>query len=70
MLNTIVCRASSGFNKTKVMENWTLNVAASGTYVKSSDKPLADYPTGASGIPTGWVVSDDVLIYAPEMRDD
>ena len=51
LLNTIVCRASSGFNKTKVMENWTLNVAANGTYVKSSDKPLAEYPIGASGIP-------------------
>ena len=70
LLNTIVCRASSGFNKTKVMENWTLNVAASGTYVKSSDKPLAEYPTGASGIPTGWVVSDDILIYAPEISFD
>ena len=70
LLNTIVCRASSGFNKSKIMENWTLNVAASGTYVKSSDKPLAEYPTGASGIPTGWIVSDDILLYAPEISFD
>ena len=70
LLNTIVCRASSGFNKSKALENWTLNVAASGTYVKSSDKPLAEYPTGASGIPTGWIVSDDVLLYAPEISFD
>ena len=70
LLNTIVCRASSGFNKTKVMENWTLNVAASGTYVKSSDKPLADYPIGASGIPEGWIISDDILLYQPEISFD
>ena len=70
LLNTIVCRASSGFNRTKIMENWTLNVAASGTYVKSSDKPLAEYPTGASGIPTGWTVNDDILLYAPEISFD
>ena len=70
LLNTIVCRASSGFNKNKIMENWTLNVSATGTYVKSSDKPLAEYPTGASGIPTGWIVSDDILLYAPEISFD
>ena len=70
LLNTIVCRASSGFNKNKYMENWTLNVSGTGTYVKSSDKPLSEYPTGASGIPTGWTISDDVLIYAPEISFD
>ena len=70
LLNTIVCRASSGFNKSGVMDNWTLNVSATGTYVKSSDKPLAEYPTGANGIPTGWIVSDDILLYAPEISFD
>ena len=70
LLNTIVCRASSGFNKSKYMENWTLNVSATGTYVKSSDKPLAEYPVGASGIPTGWIVSDDILLYPPEISFD
>ena len=69
-LNTIICRASSGFNRTKYMENWVLNVAATGTYVKSSDKPLADYPQGDSGIPTGWTVIDDVLLYAPKVEFD
>ena len=70
LLNTIICRASSGFNATKVMENWTLNVASSGNYVKSSSVPLAEYPTGASGIPTGWTVSDDILLFAPEISFD
>ena len=70
LLNTIVCRASSGFNKTKIMEDWVKNVSATGTYVKSSDKPLADYPTGNSGIPTGWTVIDDVLLYAPTIDFD
>ena len=70
LLNTIVCRASSGFNKSKYMEDWVKNVAATGTYVKSSDKPLAEYPTGNSGIPTGWTVIDDVLLYAPTIDFD
>ena len=70
LLNTIVCRASSGFNTSKYMEDWVKNVSATGIYVKSSDKPIAQYPIGNSGIPTGWTISDDVLLYPPSISFD
>ena len=70
VLNTIVCRAYTGFTSTNPMMDWVKGVAGEGTYVKSSQKPYSNYPKGASGIPTGWVWMDDMLIYAPRVDFD
>lgn len=39
------------------LSNWVRGVAATGTFVKAASATL---PTGASGIPTGWTVVDDL----------
>ena len=56
ILNYIKCLATSGFNTSQVLNNWTIGVAATGTFVK---KENISWPTGASGIPTGWTAVDD-----------
>ena len=70
VLNTIVCRAYTGFNSTNPMVDWVKGVAGEGTYVKSSQRAYSNYPKGASGIPTGWVWMDDMLVYAPRVDFD
>ena len=69
-LDTIICLASSGFNTSKCLENWTKDVSGTGIYVKSSQKPIADYPRGMSGIPNGWYISEDILLYPPTISFD
>ena len=68
LLNTIECYATDGFNSNKCREDWVKNVAGTGTFVKSSS--ATSWPTGNSGIPTGWTVCDDVLLYAPQVSFD
>ena len=51
-LNYIKCLATSGFSGNNI-QNWTNGVAAAGTFVK---KAGVEWPSGASGIPTGWTV--------------
>ena len=63
MLNTIQCFATTGYNSNKCREDWVKTVAASGLFVKSSSANW--WSTGNAGIPTGWIVSDDVLLYPP-----
>ena len=46
------------------MKNWLYNVAATGTFYKAED--VNDWPTGASGIPSGWTVEDHINDYAAE----
>ena len=55
-LTEITCLASSGIEN--ATSNWLSNVAASGTFTKAAD--MEDWPTGSSGIPTGWTVQDYV----------
>ena len=54
-LNYIKCLATSlGSN---ACAGWTQNVAATGTFVKASG---STWTTGSNGIPTGWVVEDEI----------
>lgn len=66
VLNTIECYATGGFGASKALEDWTKNVAASGMFVKSSSAS-GWVLNSSSGIPIGWTVADDVLLYAPEI---
>lgn len=54
-LNYVKCLATtinSGGN-----DSWLNNVASTGTFVKAAG--MEDWPTGASGIPSGWTVVTD-----------
>lgn len=55
-LNYIKCLATSGFNASQALNNWTSGVSATGTFVK---KESVTWSTGTSGIPTGWLAVDD-----------
>ena len=67
-LNTIECYATSGFSATNCRTDWVKNVAASGTFVKSSD--ATGWTTGASGIPSGWKVRNDSKLLPPGVSFD
>lgn len=55
-LNKITCLAKSfGSSATS---NWLYGVSASGTFYKNS--AMSSWPSGASGIPSGWTVQDYV----------
>ena len=41
---------------TACTSNWVDGVASTGTFVKASD--MNNWPTGASGIPKGWTVTN------------
>ena len=64
-LNYIKCMAKSGFNTTNCKQNWVKNVASQGTFVKDSDVSVSTWKTGINGIPTNWLVYDDVAISTP-----
>ena len=53
-LNYVKCLATSGISTTN-LSNWLSGVSATGTFVKDAH---ASFPTGASGIPSGWTVED------------
>ena len=59
-LNYILCLAVDK-SASSCLTNWVNNVAASGTFVKD---PTTSWSTGASGIPSGWVVNNHHV--APE----
>ena len=69
-LNYIKCMATSGFNASKCKSNWVTKVAASGTFVKDSSVSTGTWGSGANGIPTGWLVYDDVAISTPVITCD
>lgn len=66
-LNCIICLATSGFNTTTPLKDWTGDVASSGTFVKKSN---ITWQSGSSGIPTDWIVYDDFLLYDPDISCD
>ena len=68
LLNTIECYATTGLNTSKCREDWTKNVAASGIFVKPAS--VTGYPISSYGIPPGWTVSDDILLYPPTITFD
>ena len=55
-LNYIKCLAISK-SADRCTNGWLSDVASKGTFVKATG--IEDWPTGASGIPTGWTVVDD-----------
>ena len=54
-ISSIKCLATSGINTNNSTTSWVSNVAASGTFTKVAG---ATWPTGTSGIPSGWTVVD------------
>lgn len=54
-LNYIKCLATD-ISAYRCILVWLANVAASGTFVKAAS--MNSWPTGASGIPSGWTVQD------------
>lgn len=53
-LNYIKCLATNITDTS--LTTWVTNVASTGTFVKASS--MTSWPTGTSGIPTGWTVVD------------
>ena len=69
-LNYIKCMATGGFKASNCKNGWVTNVASSGTFVKDSSVSTSTWTTGASGIPTRWIVYDDVSVSAPVITCD
>lgn len=69
-LNFIKCMAIDGFSTTNCKQNWVSNVASSGTFVKDSGVTVSTWTRGASGIPTSWLVYDDVPVTPPTITYD
>ena len=65
LLNRITCLATSGFNASNCLAEWVKNVAGDGTFVKAAD--ATSWTTGTSGIPSGWIVCEDILLLPPEV---
>ena len=69
-LNYIKCMAENNLSVASGKTNWVNGVAASGTFVKSSDVSVSTWTRGASGIPTNWLVYDDVAVSTPVVAFD
>ena len=57
-LSSIKCLATN-ISATSCLYQWVNGVAASGTFVK--DPNMTSWPSGVSGIPSGWTVQDAIL---------
>ena len=69
-LNFIKCMANAGFNQTNCKQTWVNGVASSGTFVKDSGVSVSTWTRGTSGIPTNWLVYDDVPVAPPTITYD
>ena len=69
-LNFIKCMAIDGFSTTNCKQNWVTGVASSGTFVKDSGVTVNQWSRGNSGIPTSWLVYDDVPVVPPTITYD
>lgn len=67
-LNIIVCRATDGISISDSHKGWTTGVSSTGVFVKANGVNWGT--TGVNGIPTGWTVMDDVLLYPPTIMFD
>jgi len=65
LLNRITCFATSGLGTSKCLEGWVKNVSGYGAFVKAAN--VTSWLTGDDGIPTGWIVCEDVLLLPPEV---
>lgn len=54
-LSEITC-LTHNISATDCMKDWVSGVSTTGTFIKSSN--MSSWPTGASGIPSGWDVQD------------
>ena len=61
LLNKIECHATS-IGASKCLEGWVQNVASSGTFIKAGG---STWTSGTNGIPYGWYVCDDILLFKP-----
>ena len=66
-LNFIRCLATSGVSATNC-QGWTTSVSGNGIFIKDGNTTWT--LNSASGIPIGWTVYNDVLIYAPDISFD
>lgn len=69
-LNYIKCMAIDGFNATSAKTNWVSGVASSGTFVKDSGVSVTTWKRGNNGIPTNWLVYDDIPVVPPTITYD
>ena len=69
-LNYIKCMAISGFDTYQCKQGWVTNVASSGTFVKDSSVSVSTWSRGANGIPTNWLVYDNVSVSSPTISCD
>ena len=69
-LNFIKCMAIDGFTTTNCKQTWVNGVASSGTFVKDSGVAVSTWTRGTSGIPTNWLVYDDVPVTPPTITYD
>ena len=69
-LNFIKCMAIDGFNLTNCKQTWTNAVASQGTFVKDSGVAVSTWTRGTSGIPTNWLVYDNVPVTTPTITFD
>ena len=60
-LATVICNADPDLSGSWCFGDWLNNVAAEGIFYKNGN--VTNWPTGASGIPTGWSVVDNDLFY-------
>ncbi len=63
-LNYVKCMATS-ISATNCKVDWLKNVSSTGTFVKESN---TTWPSGTSGIPSGWTQNNDFLLYSPEIN--
>lgn len=66
-LSYIKCMATTSLGVTSGLTNWVKNVSPTGTFVKDGNTA---WGTGYNGIPNGWVVCNDVLLFAPVISFD
>jgi len=69
-LNYIKCMAISGLNVASAKTNWVSGVASSGTFVKDSGVSVSAWTRGTNGIPTNWLVYDNVPVVPPTITYD
>lgn len=60
-LNYVKCLATN-ISATSALTNWLRNVASTGSFVK--DTSMNSWPTGAAGIPSRWIIRNNMIITA------
>ena len=69
-LDYIKCMATKGFDTYQCKQGWVTNVASSGSFVKDSSVSTTTWTRGNNGIPTSWLVYDDVSVSMPVITCD